>query len=153
MNIHKKPLIFKEPLEPLEKIELIVIHHTSREDMDVEQAHDYHQNERGWNGIGYNFFIEKTGELIEGRGFYVGAHAYGYNRTTIGVCVTGDFDQDDSYPTENQMDTLKQFLHYLMNWFNLNPYNIVGHRELNGATTTCPGQNFNLELLRIELMK
>lgn len=148
MQITKKSFTFRDPLETLNSIDQLVIHHTSRTSMTADEAHEYHQTVKGWSGIGYNFLIEKSGELVEGRGFYVGAHAYGYNRNSLGICVTGDFDHSYETPTTAQTVTLDDFLIYLLQFFKLAPENIVGHRELQGAQTTCPGANFDMKLLR-----
>lgn len=48
-------------------------------------------NTRGWSDIGYNFLINKRGEIFEGRGFLVvGAHVLNHNTPTMGVCFIGE---------------------------------------------------------------
>lgn len=59
MKIIQKNLHFLEPFESLEKVQHIIVHHTSRKHMTAEECHDFHQKEQGWSGIGYNYFIEK----------------------------------------------------------------------------------------------
>lgn len=141
---------FNEPFEELEKIEKLIIHHTSRVDFTAEDTHHFHQNERGWSGIGYNYFIEKDGTIIEGRGLHVGAHAYGYNRKTLGICATGDFDIE--YPTTAQINSLMEICHHFMAKYHLQPKDILGHRELEGFDyTTCPGKLFDMDSLRKKL--
>jgi hypothetical protein len=51
---------------------------------------------RGWGDVGYTAIVDRFGRLWEGRygGLarpVVGAHAGGFNRTTAGVAVLGDF--------------------------------------------------------------
>ncbi|WNS76072.1 peptidoglycan recognition family protein [Bacillus sp. DTU_2020_1000418_1_SI_GHA_SEK_038] len=143
---------FVEPLEELEKIEKLIIHHTSRVDFTAEDTHRFHQNERGWSGIGYNYFIEKDGSISEGRGLHVGAHTYGYNRKTIGICATGDFDIEN--PTNAQIKSLIDICHYFMGKYQLKPKDVLGHRELDGFDyTTCPGKLFNMNEFRTLLEK
>lgn len=143
---------FIEPFEELEKIEKLIIHHTSRVNFTAKDTHQFHQNERGWSGIGYNYFIEKDGSIIEGRGLHVGAHTYGYNRKTIGICATGDFDIE--FPTPAQIKSLIETCHYFMDKFQLEPKDVLGHRELNGFDyTTCPGLLFNMNEFRTLLEK
>nr|WP_099363926.1 peptidoglycan recognition family protein [Fredinandcohnia onubensis] len=138
---------FKEPFEELEKIEKLIIHHTSRVDFTLEKTHQFHQNDRGWSGIGYNYFIEKDGTIFEGRGLHVGAHTYGYNRKTLGICATGDFDIE--YPTSAQITSLIDICHYFMEQYLLQPKDVLGHRELEGFDyTTCPGTLFNMNEFR-----
>ena len=155
VSIGKRNLVFKEPLEELKTVEKLIIHHTSREDWNIYDTHDFHRNTRKWSGIGYNFFIERVtpheGEILEGRGFYTGAHAFGNNYNTIGICVAGDFDKD--YPTEKQWFSLLEICLVLMEKFHLKPKDILGHRELKGVTKTCPGKNFDMHSLRRELDK
>ena len=50
----------------------LIIHHTSEDGWDVYQTHEFHQKER--MGIGYNYFIEEDGTIVEGRGLHIGAH-------------------------------------------------------------------------------
>ncbi|MEW9052712.1 MAG: peptidoglycan recognition family protein [Neobacillus sp.] len=136
---------FIEPFEEMEKIEKLVIHHTSRVDFTAEITHLFHQNERGWSGIGYNYFIEKDGTIVEGRGLHVGAHAYGYNRNTLGICATGDFDIEQ--PTKAQMTTLIEICQHFMEKYQLQVQDVVGHREL-GFDLTCPGTLFDMDAFR-----
>ena len=35
------------------------------------KTHEFHQTVRGWSGIGYNYFIEKDGTVVEGRGLHI----------------------------------------------------------------------------------
>jgi len=141
---------FNEPFEELEKIEKLIIHHTSRVNFSALDTHHFHQKERGWSGIGYNYFIEKDGSIIEGRGLHVGAHTYGYNRKTLGICATGDFDIE--HPTGAQIQSLIDICHYFMEQYQLQPKDVVGHRELDGFDyTTCPGKLFDMNEFRTML--
>ncbi|HET7573201.1 MAG TPA: N-acetylmuramoyl-L-alanine amidase [Gaiellaceae bacterium] len=56
----------------------------------------YHVQGNGWNDIGYNFLVDKYGQIFEGR--YggvdkpvVGAHAQGFNTGSVGVAVLGAY--------------------------------------------------------------
>lgn len=149
MKIHKIDLKFKNPLIPIQKIENIIIHHSGEIDWTIYQIHSFHQNERGWDGVGYNYFIDEKGEIFEGRGLHLGAHAYGYNKKTLGICVGGDFDKFS--PAKDQYESLLFFCQYLINEFNLNPELFLGHCELPNTKKTCPGINFNMSKLRSDL--
>jgi hypothetical protein len=42
----------------------------------------------GWNGVGYHYFIDKKGTIFQARGDnHEGAHALGYNTSSLGICV------------------------------------------------------------------
>jgi flagellar hook assembly protein FlgD len=56
----------------------------------------YHVKANGWNDIGYNFLVDKYGQVFEGRygGIdqnVVGAHAEGFNTGSVGVSVLGTY--------------------------------------------------------------
>ena len=149
MEIIQKNFHFLEPFEPLDKIQNIIVHHTSRKQMTAEECHEFHQKERGWSGIGYNYFIEKDGTIIEGRGQHVGAHAYGHNRFSIGICMTGDFDIET--PTKKQWTSFLWLTGYMLKLYDLQPHQVLGHRELDGVQKSCPGRLISLDEVRTQV--
>jgi hypothetical protein len=57
----------------------------------------YHIQSRGWCDIGYNFVVDKWGNIYEGRAgsmteAVVGVHAGGFNTGTVGVSMLGTYD-------------------------------------------------------------
>ena len=57
----------------------------------------YHVQGNGWNDVGYNFLVDKYGQVFEGRyggvdRNVVGAHAEGFNTGSVGVAVIGNYD-------------------------------------------------------------
>lgn len=143
------PLTFTQPLKPLKEIKFIVIHHTEETGWDIFKTHQFHQEERKWSGIGYNFFIEKTGEVLMGRGYHIGAHAKQYNDRSLGICLTGNFDVE--LPAKEQLESVKELCLFLMKEFAIPICNVLGHCELEGVTKTCPGKNFNMGEFRESL--
>jgi hypothetical protein len=58
----------------------------------------YHRNSNGWRDIGYNFLVDRYGQIFEGRegGIdqpVIGAQAQGYNGVSTGVANIGTFSQ------------------------------------------------------------
>lgn len=138
--LHHTHLSFKEPLEYREETYHIVLHHsevTSRH--TVEDIHRWHQN-KGWAGIGYHFFIDKDGEIYEGRPLdTVGAHAYGHNKMSIGICFEGDFNKEEM--NDEQVDASIMLLAILSLAYPESA--IDAHKDLTNKD--CPGKNFPME--------
>jgi hypothetical protein len=81
-----------------------VVHHTAgtnaytREQSAaiVRGIQTYHVQGNGWNDVGYNFLVDKYGQVFEGRygGItrnVVGAHAEGFNTGSVGVALLGHY--------------------------------------------------------------
>lgn len=104
---------------------------------NIETIREWHLK-RGWDDIGYHFFIDKSGRIFKGRGIdVIGAHCYGHNKDSVGICVSG---LNDFSPM--QFTSLKVICFDLMRYFNINADQIFHHNEFN-KNKTCP--NFNLD--------
>lgn len=77
--------------------------------------------------IGYHYFIDKTGKVTQGRGdLDEGAHCIGKNKTSIGICLAGNFDV--TLPTPEQEKALKLLITDLKEKFKIPAMRIVPHR-------------------------
>lgn len=60
--------------------------------------------------------------------------------------MTGNFDKYD--PTPPQMNAVYSLCKMFMKQFSIEKGNVLGHRELEGVTKTCPGNRFSMVELR-----
>lgn len=129
-----------------ETTDMLVIHHTGEADMDAsaEQIHAWHLG-NGWAGIGYHFVIRKDGTIERGRPEWaIGSHAYGENSHTLGIHISGDFEE--ARPTSAQIESAALLIANLCDEYDVptDRDHIVGHGEL--MATSCPGTHLQ-ELL------
>lgn len=132
----------------MNNIKYIIIHHTGGSDsnhlLDTSNqtfkiVDDYHKS-LGWKGIGYHYFIEKTGKLTQGRkDNEEGAHTKGKNIESLGICLAGNFDV--TLPTKEQIDTLTTLLRAKIDQYGVKLKNVVPHRTF--ANKTCFGSKLS----------
>jgi len=127
--------------------EYIIVHHTATARdatlfITIKNAHIGY----GWEDIGYHKWIsgalDGDGILIAGRPENkVGAHTdtNKMNYRSIGAVVCGEFDSET--PTAAQLATLQQLLDDLRKQRRIPKENVLGHTEVPGAATDCPGSN------------
>lgn len=139
-------LKFNEDLIAMKNPRQIIIHHTHNPNLTVESTHKLHIERFNWAGIGYNYFIEKNGDIFQGRGMYVGAHAKNHNRDSIGIGLSGNFDE--VLPTEEQIESLIDICLEFMIKYDIEPSKVIGHREIQGVEKTCPGLLFDMNKFR-----
>lgn len=145
-NITEKAFNFVNPLSYRDYTDLIVIHHTGGKDIDAsaEQIHDWHISS-GYAGIGYHFVIRKNGAIERGRPIdTVGSHAYGSNSHSIGIHLSGNFE--DAQPTDAQIEMTAMLIANLCEDYNIptDRDHIKGHFEVDPdglSGTSCPGKN------------
>ena len=126
----------------MRSVNLIVIHcsatHCDR-DFPVEALEACHRA-RGFNGIGYHYYITRDGMLHLTRSEAVqGAHAKGYNDHSIGICYEGGLDVKGK-PADTRTPAQKQALLALLRSLKADypDAEILGHRDLPWVTKACP---------------
>jgi len=143
----------------MRKITHIIVHESDSGWGDASAINSWHLD-RGWNGIGYHKVIlngkrtskskykESEDGIIEcGRMLHLsGAHARGYNKQSIGLCLIGKHGKFTSL----QMSTLMDEIVRLMGAYDIPTSNVLGHYEipLSGGKT-CP--EIDMMIFRNEL--
>lgn len=133
------------------KWKYIIIHHSATEFGNARVFDTGHQKRGFTRGLGYHFVIDngtqtKVDGQIEASPRWIkqldGAHcaAGGMNSVGIGICLVGDFD--NSAPTQRQIDSLVYLVNVLRKQYDIPESRILGHRDVPGAKTDCPGNYF-----------
>ena len=137
----------------VDSITTVVIHHSGyrwRTDRDsVKQIigyANYHVGTRGWPGIAYHYVIDPHGECYKCNATStITYHARGGNTKGLGVMLIGNFMEEA--PTIPQWVALESLLAELRHWIP-SITKVVGHREVRGSKTVCPGDNLTADMLR-----
>lgn len=120
-------------------IDKIILHCSDSDNPDhdnIEMVRKWHL-ERGWSDIGYHFFINKAGVYYKGRDLSeVGAHCEGFNKASIGICLSGKLNFTDA-----QFKTLATLLEVLLRRYKLSKTKIFPHNHFN-KNKTCPNYDF-----------
>ncbi|MFE4862505.1 peptidoglycan recognition protein [Streptomyces sp. NPDC056670] len=128
----------------------------------LRSIYRYHVKSSGWRDIGYNFAVDKCGNIYEGRAGGVakavmGAHTLGFNTNSTGIAVLGTYSNTN--PSAAALKAVEQLAAWKLGLYGLNPagkstlvsgggnrykkgrsvrFNaIAGHRD--GFATDCPG--------------
>jgi len=98
----------------------------------ISRIKDWHLK-RGFNDVGYHFYIRRDGSVELGRDLSVaGAHVKGFNSVSIGVCYEGGLNmemQPDDNRTERQKASLIKVLTDLKKDYQ--NAEIKGHRDFS----------------------
>ncbi|MFH9686953.1 N-acetylmuramoyl-L-alanine amidase [Streptomyces sp. NPDC021019] len=128
----------------------------------LRSIYRYHVKSSGWRDFGYNFAVDKCGNIYEGRAGGVskavlGAHTLGFNSNTMGVAVLGTYSSTN--PPAAAVTAVSKLTAWKLGLFGANPkgkvtlvsggsgkyakgkrvkMNVIsGHR--NAFATECPG--------------
>ena len=116
-------------------ISLIVVHcSATREDKSfTEHDLDVCHRRRGFNGVGYHFYIRKNGDIKSTRPLErIGAHARGFNSESIGICYEGGLNES-SRPADTRTYAQKCSLLDLLRQLKTDypEARIIGHYQLS----------------------
>ncbi len=145
------------------KTEYIIIHTAAG--IATRNEVDAFHKKSGWSGIGYNFYIERNGSWVIGRGeMKRGAHTTSngvgvnsgkvFNSNSIGISYSGCAQRTPPINqslrnavaqetiTQAQLNTLISHIKDLQSKYNIPKERVLGHSEL-GAAKACPCINMN----------
>ena len=119
----------------------IIIHCSATREsqqVSVDTIRDWHLA-KGWNDIGYHFYIDLDGTIHKGRDIdKMGAHCKGRNRNSIGICYCGGVEADGKTPKDTRTQEQKEsLLHVLKTLKAMYPESMIySHNEF--ANKACP---------------
>jgi hypothetical protein len=151
-------------------VQFAVVHHTAGSNSYtraqsaaiVRGIEIYHVKGNGWNDIGYNFLVDRYGQVFEGRyggaeKNVIGAHAEGFNTGSTGVALLGTYGSTG--PTPAERSALVKLLAWRLDVAHVDPVSrltyasggnprfaqgapvplraVSGHRDT--GFTSCPG--------------
>ncbi|MFI8829000.1 peptidoglycan recognition protein [Streptomyces sp. NPDC053431] len=128
----------------------------------LRSIYRYHVKSSGWRDLGYNFAVDKCGNIYEGRAGGVakpvmGAHTLGFNTDSMGIAVLGTYGTTS--PPAAALTAIARLTAWKLGLHGVNPkaktyltsgggnlykkgrkvrFNVIaGHRD--GFATECPG--------------
>ncbi|MFI8069936.1 N-acetylmuramoyl-L-alanine amidase [Streptomyces sp. NPDC086033] len=135
----------------------------------IRGIYRYHVKSMGWRDIGYNFLVDKCGNIYEGRAGGVakavlGAHTLGFNTNSVGIAVVGSYGSKK--PPAAVTNAVARLAAWKLGLYGGNPkgktylksgggnrypkgkkvrLNVIsGHRD--GFATECPGRQLYRKL-------
>ena len=125
-----------------------IIHHTAgintytaaESPAIVKAIWNYHTFGRGWGDIGYNFLVDKYGQVFEGRTgslasaagtMVIGAHAAPANTGSVGVSVLGNYTSID--PTKESLDAVASVLAWQFGRAGIDPFGTFSYTDRSGV--------------------
>mgnify|MGYP000157664475 CR=1 FL=1 len=162
---HSEPLtwsaIAPPPATAIHPWRFIVLHHSASRGGDAQGIDRDHQTQNGWDGIGYHFVVGNGVDMPLGRIEATfrwrqqshGAHAgtlplqKTFNTDGLGVCVIGNYEQQalEPFAERRLVELCAQLIDRIP---TLSVGRIIGHRDVPGKSTACPGRGIDLERVR-----
>nr|WP_260860268.1 N-acetylmuramoyl-L-alanine amidase [Streptomyces cupreus] len=129
-----------DPPSYIDKVQAVFVHHTvgsnsyscAQSASLVRGIMAYHIDVNGWNDLGYNFLVDKCGQIFEGRAGGAdlpvqGAHTYGFNSYSAGIAVLGDFQGDPAKgippgrPTRATLESVARVAAWKLGQYGVSP--------------------------------
>ncbi len=124
-----------------------VVHHTAGSNsyttvaqamQQIRNDQAYHIDGRGWCDIGYNFLVDKWGNVYEGRANsgtqpVIGVHAGGFNTATVGISMLGDYSTVT--PSTQTQESVAQVIAWRLSQYHRDPTSTVGYTTWGGENS------------------
>jgi uncharacterized protein with LGFP repeats len=155
-----------DPPSYIDKVQAVFVHHTvgSNSYSCAESASivrgimAYHIQTNGWNDIGYNFLVDKCGQIFEGRAGGVdlpvlGAHTYGFNSYSAGIAILGDYQGDPAKgtpagrPTRATLESVARLAAWKLGQYGGNPTGTVTLTAMEDTGVWKKGQQATLNTI------
>jgi hypothetical protein len=155
------------------QVKHVILHHAAGSNTEtdytkvVRNYYLLHTESNGWDDIGYNFLVAQDGTIYDGRDGrgvceddnVLGAHMCARNVTTMGICLLGNYDVANVFPTDTSLLSVEKLVTWKLHKESLNAFDsslhptagmlgtIAGHRDgCNAGYTECPGENYYQEI-------
>ena len=132
-----------------------VVHHTAGSNsyatvaeamQQIRNDQSYHIDARGWCDIGYNFIVDKWGNIYEGRAnsltqAVIGVHAGGFNTGTVGVAMLGSYD---AAPPAATQEAVARIIGWRLGAYGVDPRGSMNYYTSSGENSRFTNENVAL---------
>lgn len=118
----------------LDQVKYLIIHHSASTFGDPDLFNKWHIM-KGWPAIGYHYVLDGEKVWRTNPIDRITYHCKGYNTASIGICVIGDFEEQDVSP--ESWVTLNLLINSIRDI--LPALELRGHKDF--GNTLCPGKN------------
>lgn len=131
-------------------VKAVMVHHTASTNsydtqsgaaQQMRSIYAYHTKSLGWSDVGYNFVVDKFGNIYEGRKGSIdravrGAHSGGFNVDTMGVSGLGNYDV--TAPPAAMVDSISRVVGWKLGTYGVDPFATVSLTSAGGDTARYP---------------
>ncbi len=136
-----------------------VVHHTAdsnaystvaQAEQQIRNDQAYHINTLGWCDIGYNFLVDKWGNIYEGRANsmtqpVVGAHAGGFNTGTVGIAMLGTYST--VVPSAATQESVAEVIAWRLSGYGVNPSGTMSYTTGGGSDKYAAGTTVTIPVV------
>ncbi|MEU9334870.1 peptidoglycan recognition protein [Streptomyces sp. NPDC048290] len=139
------------------KVKAAFVHHTatgnnyqcSEASSVIRGIYRYHVGSMGWRDIGYNFLVDKCGNIYEGRAGGVakpvlGAHTLGFNTDSMGIAVIGTYSS--TKPSGSAVTAVARLSAWKLGIWGANPKGTTSLKS-GGGNLYAKGKNVRLNVI------